>query len=213
MNIRFCILTLLLIKCWNILHTTVYEFLFLFLLLLLFHYWPIGIMVRVFANGPGDQCSISRWVKKWFLLYTRLYKVWIKSKWSNSGKGVSLSPTPQCSNCCKGNLRVTLDYSWPIYKFVKMLSFLSFKSWSNKIGQQTITLKSNLIENKNKRAIFWCLSSYFLCSFSEMPTNNFVESSFWNFDALFQPQQHPARDAHDTFFISGQSLPLILDEN
>lgn len=38
--------------------------------------------------------------------------------------------------------------------------------------------------------------------FSEMPTNNFVESSFWNFDALFQPQQHPARDAHDTFFIA-----------
>lgn len=38
--------------------------------------------------------------------------------------------------------------------------------------------------------------------FSEMPTNRFVESSFWNFDALFQPQQHPARDAHDTFFLS-----------
>lgn len=38
--------------------------------------------------------------------------------------------------------------------------------------------------------------------FSEMPTNNYVESSFWNFDALFQPQQHPARDAQDTFFMS-----------
>jgi len=38
--------------------------------------------------------------------------------------------------------------------------------------------------------------------FEEMPTNNFVESSFWNFDALFQPQQHPARDAHDTFFLT-----------
>ncbi|CAG8497239.1 295_t:CDS:10 [Paraglomus brasilianum] len=37
--------------------------------------------------------------------------------------------------------------------------------------------------------------------FEEMPTNRFVESSFWNFDALFQPQQHPARDAHDTFFL------------
>merc|ERR1712232_286503 len=37
--------------------------------------------------------------------------------------------------------------------------------------------------------------------FEEMPTNNYVESSFWNFDTLFQPQQHPARDAHDTFFI------------
>lgn len=38
--------------------------------------------------------------------------------------------------------------------------------------------------------------------FSEMPTNNYVENSFWNFDTLFQPQQHPARDAHDTFFVS-----------
>ena len=37
--------------------------------------------------------------------------------------------------------------------------------------------------------------------FEEMPTNNFVESSFWNFDSLFQPQQHPSRDAHDTFFL------------
>jgi phenylalanyl-tRNA synthetase alpha chain len=49
--------------------------------------------------------------------------------------------------------------------------------------------------------------------FTEMPTNQWVESSFWNFDALFQPQHHPARDAHDTFFIdtpdksSLQSVP------
>ena len=27
--------------------------------------------------------------------------------------------------------------------------------------------------------------------FVEMPTNKWVESSFWNFDALYQPQQHP----------------------
>lgn len=39
-------------------------------------------------------------------------------------------------------------------------------------------------------------------SFTEMPTNNFVENSFWNFDALFTPQRHPARDAQDTFFLS-----------
>lgn len=41
-----------------------------------------------------------------------------------------------------------------------------------------------------------------LMGFQEMRTNRWVESSFWNFDSLFQPQQHPARDAHDTFFIS-----------
>ena len=42
--------------------------------------------------------------------------------------------------------------------------------------------------------------------FSEMPTNRFVENGFWNFDALFQPQQHPARDAHDTFFVSDPEM-------
>jgi len=29
-----------------------------------------------------------------------------------------------------------------------------------------------------------------------------VESSFWDFDALFQPQDHPARDMQDTFYIA-----------
>lgn len=42
---------------------------------------------------------------------------------------------------------------------------------------------------------------FFEMGFSEMPTNQYVESSFWNFDVLFQAQQHPARDSHDTFFI------------
>uniref|UniRef100_A0A7N8YBB5 phenylalanine--tRNA ligase n=1 Tax=Mastacembelus armatus TaxID=205130 RepID=A0A7N8YBB5_9TELE len=42
--------------------------------------------------------------------------------------------------------------------------------------------------------------------FTEMPTNNFIESSFWNFDSLFQPQQHPARDQHDTFFLADPAL-------
>lgn len=46
-----------------------------------------------------------------------------------------------------------------------------------------------------------------------MPTNNFVESSFWNFDALFQPQQHPARDAHDTFFLSDPAETRFMPED
>ncbi|KAL5562983.1 hypothetical protein UlMin_032730 [Ulmus minor] len=49
--------------------------------------------------------------------------------------------------------------------------------------------------------------------FEEMPTNNFVESSFWNFDALFQPQQHPARDSHDTFFLQAPSTTRELPED
>ena len=48
--------------------------------------------------------------------------------------------------------------------------------------------------------------------FSEMPTNKWVESSFWNFDSLFQPQSHPARDAHDTFFISHPAATVQVPE-
>eukprot|EP01120_Amphizonella_sp_Union-15-10_P012337 TRINITY_DN5459_c0_g1_i1.p1 TRINITY_DN5459_c0_g1~~TRINITY_DN5459_c0_g1_i1.p1 ORF type:complete len:514 (+),score=123.47 TRINITY_DN5459_c0_g1_i1:40-1542(+) len=49
--------------------------------------------------------------------------------------------------------------------------------------------------------------------YEEMPTDNYVESSFWNFDALYQPQQHPSRDAHDTFFLKepGQALTIPQD--
>ncbi|MED6204113.1 hypothetical protein PIB30_006181 [Stylosanthes scabra] len=58
------------------------------------------------------------------------------------------------------------------------------------------------------------LKQIFLCmGFEEMPTNNFVESSFWNFDALFQPQQHPARDSHDTFFLDAPSTTKRLPED
>src|ERR1700685_1130553 len=46
------------------------------------------------------------------------------------------------------------------------------------------------------------LNIFFEMGFQEMPTNAFVESSFWNFDALFVPQQHPARDLQDPFDFS-----------
>ncbi|HLC69230.1 MAG TPA: phenylalanine--tRNA ligase subunit alpha, partial [Candidatus Bilamarchaeaceae archaeon] len=39
--------------------------------------------------------------------------------------------------------------------------------------------------------------------FSEME-GSLMESAFWNFDALFQPQDHPARDLADTFYIEGE---------
>jgi phenylalanyl-tRNA synthetase alpha chain len=38
--------------------------------------------------------------------------------------------------------------------------------------------------------------------FSEI-LGNLSQSSFWNFDALFTPQDHPARELQDTFYIDG----------
>ncbi|HJH31566.1 MAG TPA: phenylalanine--tRNA ligase subunit alpha [Methanosarcinaceae archaeon] len=41
-----------------------------------------------------------------------------------------------------------------------------------------------------------------------------VQSSFWNFDALFQPQDHPAREMQDTFHLSSTSeLPFEYVDN
>ncbi|KAG5437612.1 hypothetical protein PCANB_000649 [Pneumocystis canis] len=49
--------------------------------------------------------------------------------------------------------------------------------------------------------------------FEEMPTNKFVESCFWNFDTLFVPQQHPAREIHDTFYIKSPSFSKPIKEH
>lgn len=42
---------------------------------------------------------------------------------------------------------------------------------------------------------------FFSMGFTEMPANQYVETGFWNFDTLFVPQQHPARDLQDTFYL------------
>ena len=75
----------------------------------------IGIMVRVFANGPGDLSSIpdrvipttkKKTVLDATLLNTQNYKIRVKSR--NPGKGVAPFPKPWGSNYRKGSLRVTL---------------------------------------------------------------------------------------------------------
>ena len=38
---------------------------------------------------------------------------------------------------------------------------------------------------------------------------NMTQPSFWNFDALFTPQDHPARELQDTFYLDGVSAKKI----
>lgn len=47
--------------------------------------------------------------------------------------------------------------------------------------------------------------------FKEM-TGPSVDSSFWIFDALFTPQDHPVREMQDTFYIKKSSMDLPADE-
>ena len=53
---------------------------------------------------------------------------------------------------------------------------------------------------------------FFQMGFEEMDTSKWVESSFWNFDTLFQGQQHPCRDMHDTFFIKNPELAHKIED-
>ena len=43
---------------------------------------------------------------------------------------------------------------------------------------------------------------YLSMGFAEIAGDS-IQSSFWNFDALFTPQDHPARELQDTFYVKG----------
>jgi len=47
--------------------------------------------------------------------------------------------------------------------------------------------------------------------FQEM-SGNLIQTSFWNFDALFVPQDHPARDLQDTLFIKNPAKGTLPDK-
>lgn len=42
---------------------------------------------------------------------------------------------------------------------------------------------------------------------------NFAQPSFWNFDALFTPQDHPAREMQDTFYIKEKLADKFASQN
>ncbi|KOG99798.1 phenylalanine--tRNA ligase subunit alpha [Saccharomyces eubayanus] len=82
---------------------------------------------------------------------------------------------------------------------------LQFKPYN--FNSQGLQVNSGALHPLNKvkeefRQIFFSMG------FTEMPSNQYVETGFWNFDALYVPQQHPARDLQDTFYIKD---PLTAD--
>ncbi len=52
-----------------------------------------------------------------------------------------------------------------------------------------------------ERIIRECRKIFLEMGFTEIK-GHYVQPSFWNFDALFQPQDHPARDMQDTFYLN-----------
>ena len=83
----------------------------------------IGLVGRVFANGPGDLGSISgrvipktlKMVFDTLLLNTQQYKVRIKGKVEQSRERSSALSYSRCSSYWKGSLLVALNYSRQLY--------------------------------------------------------------------------------------------------
>ncbi len=51
-----------------------------------------------------------------------------------------------------------------------------------------------------ERIIRECRKIFLEMGFTEIK-GHYIQPAFWNFDALFQPQDHPARDMQDTFYL------------
>src|SRR3989344_5633356 len=61
-------------------------------------------------------------------------------------------------------------------------------------------------------ALEYIKSIWLELGFTEM-TGNYVQSAFWDLDALFVPQDHPAREMQDTFYLHGKAaLPKIWEK-
>ncbi|XP_042361800.1 LOW QUALITY PROTEIN: phenylalanine--tRNA ligase alpha subunit-like [Plectropomus leopardus] len=122
-----------------------------------------------------------------------LSEVTVKSYWIRKGGSFSTTVTKQETELTP---EMIANGSWKEKKF-KPYNFEAMMGVAPDCGH----LHPPLLKVRTQfRQIFLEMG------FTEMPTNNFIESSFWNFDSLFQPQQHPARDAHDTFFLSDPAL-------
>ncbi len=61
----------------------------------------------------------------------------------------------------------------------------------------------------DNEALEYIKSIWLEMGFKEM-TGNYVQSAFWDLDALFVPQDHPAREMQDTFYLPGKAkLPKL----
>jgi len=82
---------------------------------------------------------------------------------------------------------------------------LSSGSWKGKeFLKYDITVPSREIFTAKlhpyERIIRECRKIFLEMGFTEIK-GHYVQPAFWNFDALFQPQDHPARDMQDTFYL------------
>ncbi len=94
-------------------------------------------------------------------------------------------------------------------------SIISGETWKAKAFKKydvnvEVERKVPAIRSPVKRIIDQIKDAYVSMGFQEI-SGPAVESAFWNFDSLFEPQDHPARDMQDTFYVSNPEAAEIAD--
>jgi phenylalanyl-tRNA synthetase alpha chain len=89
--------------------------------------------------------------------------------------------------------------------------------WRNiKLRRYDITLEADKVYPTKihplQRIIQQARKAFLEMGFTEVVSPQ-VESAFWDFDALFQPQDHPARDMQDTFYLSRPNQARLPDSD
>ena len=85
----------------------------------------VECMSMAWETRVQSQVESYQRLQKWYLIspcFTlSIIRYVSKVKWSNPGKGVAPSPTPQCSSYWKGSPQVTLNYGHQLllYTFYK----------------------------------------------------------------------------------------------
>ncbi|MCP4751624.1 MAG: phenylalanine--tRNA ligase subunit alpha [Proteobacteria bacterium] len=88
-------------------------------------------------------------------------------------------------------------------------------AWENiRLRQYDVTLEAERIYPAKihlmQKIIQETRTAFLEMGFSEIISPQ-VESAFWDFDALFQPQDHPARDMQDTFYMERPDVAKLPD--
>ncbi len=89
-------------------------------------------------------------------------------------------------------------------------------SWRDKaLRKYDLNLHGKHVERVGRHPLDYLIreirSIFLEMGFTEM-VGNYVESTGWNMDSLFIPQDHPARDMQDTFYLSSKNRPEFSEE-
>ena len=151
------------------------------------------VLKLIEAGMPLDklfETTLQNLLKRGDVIYSRKKTRWNLSITEKGREYAKSSPikltigelTPQ----------ILLDGSWKTAEFRKYELNLQGKQF-NRVGRHPLKYLINEI-----REIFLQLG------FTEM-SGNYIESTGWNMDSLFIPQDHPARDMQDTFYIASKN--------